>query len=170
MSQSGVNSVKGSPGVVDFIQGNTGGPVPPNADDVIFIVGSGGLTVSGNALLNTLTITPPALPTFTWNLVAIDTTLASNNGYFAVGGDAISLMLPPTSSTGDIISIALAGAASFTIIQGAGQSIQLGNLITTAGIGGSLSSTQQGDFITLICMTNNLKWFVASSVGNFTII
>lgn len=165
MSQAGVISVEGSPGVIDFIQGNTGGPVPPNALDTIFIVGSGGVSVSGNSLLNTLTITA-SIPTFTWNVISTNQTLVASNGYFCAGGSPISLLLPPVSNTGDTISVVLSGAASFAITQGAGQLIQIGNLMTTAGVGGSLSSTQQGDTLVFVCMTPNLKWYVTSSMGN----
>lgn len=42
---------------IDFIQGNTGGAVPPNFADTIFLVGSGNINVAGNAGTSTLTIT-----------------------------------------------------------------------------------------------------------------
>ena len=42
---------------IDFIQGNTGGPVGPDFTDTIFLVGSGNINVAGNPGTNTLTIT-----------------------------------------------------------------------------------------------------------------
>jgi hypothetical protein len=43
-------------GAVDFIQGNTGGPVPPNFANTIFLVGSGNINVAGNAGTSTVTL------------------------------------------------------------------------------------------------------------------
>lgn len=58
MSQAGRFEV-GNPGIADvqFIQGDTGGPVGPNGGGVIFLLGeSDVVSVSGNAGTNTLTI------------------------------------------------------------------------------------------------------------------
>jgi len=107
----------------------------------------------------------------TWNTISASQALVVGNGYFCVApGGALSLPLPAVSALGDGIEIILNGATSFTITQGAGQSVRLGNVASTAGVGGSVSSTQQGDAIKLVCMTANLVWVVASSEGNFTII
>lgn len=60
MSQSGVlNDLYFPPGfVVQSLTGNTGGAVPPNASDTIFVVGDGiTCTVAGNPGSHTLTIT-----------------------------------------------------------------------------------------------------------------
>ena len=49
MSQAGVVNVVSEPGVVDFLQGDTGGPVGPNGSSVIFLLGDGvDITTSGN--------------------------------------------------------------------------------------------------------------------------
>jgi hypothetical protein len=82
----------------------------------------------------------------------------------------LSLSLPATSAVGNVIEVSLDGATSFTITQGAGQQIRLGNVATTAGVGGSLASTQQGDSVRLVCRTANLLWNVLSSMGNPTIV
>jgi hypothetical protein len=88
-------------------------------------------------------------------------------GYFVVSpGGAVVLTLPAVSAQGDVLQIALDGATSWSIAQGAGQSILLGNVATTAGVGGSLTSTQQGDTLRLVCRTPNLRWVVVSSLGN----
>jgi len=106
-----------------------------------------------------------------WNVISASQTLAVDNGYFCVSpGGALALLLPPVSALGDEIEISLDGATSFSITQGAGQQIRLGNTSTTAGAGGSLTSTAQGDSIRMICQTADLKWNVLSVIGNPTIV
>ena len=130
------------------------------------IFGSGGVTTTGSG--NTITITSSG--EFVWNSISASQTLAVNNGYFCAGGTNLSLALPAVSSRGDEISITLDGSTSFSITQGAGQSIRIGNVATTAGVGGSITSTQQGDTVQMVCQTANLKWNVISSMGNPTIV
>lgn len=107
----------------------------------------------------------------TWSNISASQTLAVNNGYFCSSGGALSLALPATSAVGDIIEVLLCGSTSFTVTQAAGQQITLGNTSTTAGVGGSLASTQQGDAIRIICRTANLLWQVGpGSMGNLTMV
>lgn len=132
------------------------------------VVGSAGTTVSASG--NTITIGVSGSG-MTWSRITASKTLAVNNGYFCVSpGGAISLALPATSNVGDEIEIALKGATSFTITQSAGQSIEIGNQITTVGVGGSLTSTQQGDVLRMVCMNTNLTWQIMSSIGNLTVV
>lgn len=171
MSQAGQNS--SNPGGEDvlFLEGNSGGAVPPNpATGIINIIGAGGTTVVGNAGTNTLTITVAA-EGLSWNTITSSQTLAVNNGYICISpGGALSLALPAVSSLGDSIRVALNGATSFTITQSAGQSVRLGFKATTAGVGGSITSTAQGDTLELVCQTANLTWLSLSNNGNPTIV
>lgn len=168
MSQAGQNNVSNQPGIVDFIEGNTGGPVPPDASNVIFLLGQGNLSVVGDPLTNTLTIKDTGITA--WNKIFASQTLDVNNGYFCTGGGTLSLALPATSQVGDNINVSLVGSTGWSITQSAGQQIIIGNTQTTAGVGGSLSSTQQGDSITMVCLTNNLVWVVINSMGNPTVV
>ena len=103
----------------------------------------------------------------TWHVVSINQVGTANNGYvFVAPGGALTISLPAVSSVGDEFIVTLDGATSFQITQGAGQQIRLGNLATTAGVGGSITSTQQGDTLTMVCSVANLKWNVLSSMGN----
>lgn len=171
MSQAGVNNTNPTGDEVLFLEGNSGGAVPPNpSTGVINVIGSGGTTVVGNPGTNTLTITV-AGSGMTWNTITASQMLAVNNGYICISpGGALALSLPAVSALGDEITVTLDGATSFSITQGAGQSIRIGNAATTAGAGGSLTSTQQGDTITMVCHTANLKWNVISSMGNPTVV
>lgn len=106
-----------------------------------------------------------------WSTITASQTLAINHGYICISpGGALALLLPAVSAVGNIIEITLDGATSFTVTQGAGQQIRIGNTATTAGAGGSLASTQQGDSIRMVCSVANLKWNVLSSMGNPTIV
>jgi hypothetical protein len=111
--------------------------------------------------------TPPA--SFTWNSISTNQTLVASNGYFVVSG-TLSLALPASSSIGDTISVSLVDTGtSWTITQAAGQKIRLGNTSSTIGTGGSVSSTQPGDTITIVSYSSGL-WEATSSVGTFTFI
>lgn len=164
MSQAGELNFQTSPGVVDFIEGNTGGPVPPDLANTIFLLGTGSISVTGNPGTNTLTIQDTGITG--WNKISASQTLAVNMGYFCTGGGALALALPATSAVGDNIEVSLQGSTSWSITQGAGQQLIMGNQQTTAGVGGSLTSTQQGDSIRMVCLTTNLQWVVLSSMGN----
>lgn len=168
MSQAGVLRPSSAPGVVSFLEGNTGGPVPPNGANITFVVGTGDITVTGNPGTNTLTISSTGLAV--WSTISASQTLSVNSGYICNGGGTLSLLLPATSALGDIIEITLDGSAGFTVTQGAGQQIRMGNVTTTAGVGGSISSSQQGDSIRMVCQTANLKWNILSMMGNPTIV
>jgi hypothetical protein len=143
---------------------NSGTAVP--IANTLDILGAGAVTTSGAT--NVVTITVSGLTT--WMTINSSQTLAIDTGYICNGGATLSLLLPPVSKLGDMIEITLDGSAGFTITQGAGQSIRIGNSSTTAGVGGSLSSTQQGDTVRLVCQTANLKWNCLSSMGNPTVV
>ena len=171
MSQAGVNNLDSSGDLVMFLEGNSGGAVGPDpATGIVDVVGAGGVTVVGNPGTHTLTITVSG-EGMTWNTITASQMLVVNNGYICISpGGALALQLPAVSSLGDEIKIVLDGSTSFSVTQGAGQSIRLANAVTTAGAGGSLTTTQQGDTLLLVCQTANLKWNVLSSIGNLTVV
>jgi hypothetical protein len=107
----------------------------------------------------------------TWVTVSSDVpNMTVETGYFVVapGGD-ILLGLPTISSLGDILRVCLSGATSWTITQGIGQQIVMGDSMTTLGLSGGLQSTNSGDCVELVCRTPNLVWVVQSSMGNIGI-
>jgi hypothetical protein len=107
----------------------------------------------------------------TWNTVSVNTATDVNNGYICISpGGALTMSLPAASTKGDMLEITLDGATSFQVTQGAGQQIRFANSQTTAGAGGSLTTTNQGDSLRMVCQTANLKWNVLSSIGTFTVI
>lgn len=107
-----------------------------------------------------------------WNFISASLTpltMLPDNGYVCVSTGvpaAIVLPLPAVSAQGQEIDVYLDGAISWQITQGAGQSILYGNTNTTGGVGGSVTSTSQGDSIRLLCVVTNLRWVVLSGCGN----
>ncbi len=158
MSQAGGTSGSGgSGGSVNFLAGNSGGSVPPSLG-VINVVGSGGVTVTGNPGTSTLTITVSGSGV-SWNNVAgASQVMTSNNGYVANNPALVTLTLPPTSAFGDYLAIIGYGAGGWTIAQGAGQQVRIGANATTVGVTGSLSSANQYDSLELVCVVANTIW------------
>lgn len=104
-----------------------------------------------------------------WNDVTGTTqTIAVNNGYAANNAGLVTFTLPAAAALGDVFEIYAKGAGGWTIAQNAGQSIQLGNVTTTAGAGGSLSSSDVGDYVLVRCVTANTGFAVMGSMGNIT--
>jgi hypothetical protein len=95
----------------------------------------------------------------TWNdVVTTSTSMAPNNGYFANNASLVTLTLPITAALGTGLYIVGQGAGGWTIAQNTGQQIQIGNTATTSGVGGSVSSTNQFDSLTLVCSVANTTW------------
>lgn len=98
-------------------------------------------------------------------------TMAVNTGYTSDdGASLVTFTLPTTSAIGDFVEINGKGSGLYTIAQATGQQIHFGNIASTSGAGGTVSSTLQYDCIRLRCITANTIWVVVSSVGNFTIV
>jgi hypothetical protein len=137
----------------NLILGNgTGSP------GVATITGAGGTTVTfpgGNILITSSTVDTP--------LIIVTTTtqaMATNTRYVANNAALVTFTLPTTSAVGDLVAVSgdLAGGGGWTIAQNALQYMQVGQGVTTTGTGGSLSSTQSGDAITLYCFIANTAW------------
>lgn len=121
--------------------------------------------------VNSLTInsTGGGIGITTWVTISASQALAVNTGYICIApGGPLSLSLPAVSVLGDEIEITLDGSASFVITQGVGQQIRIGNLQTALGVGGTLTSSAQGDTLRMVCQMANTKWNVLSSFGNLT--
>jgi hypothetical protein len=95
---------------------------------------------------------------------------SDNHGYVNVNAGLTTITLPATSVLGTTIEILGEGAGGWTIAQNAGQNIQYGNVSTTIGAGGSLSSSNRYDTVTLKCRVANTTWSVVSSVGVLNVV
>lgn len=134
----------------------------------ITIHGTSGITTSGSG--STVTITGSGTG-ITWHTVTTSTqALVASNGYIVNNGSLCTLTLPATAAIGDTIFITGLGAGGWSIAQNSGQLIHFGSAVTTTGVGGSLSSTNQYDTITLVCSVTNTTFNVLSSIGNITFV
>lgn len=106
----------------------------------------------------------------TWSPVSTSQALVPGVGYYCTAGAALSFSLPATAAAGTQIGLCLAGATSWTITQGAGQSITVSPSTSTPGVGGSISSLTAGSNVTLLCTTANTQWTSISSQGTITVI
>jgi len=105
-----------------------------------------------------------------WEVISASQTMDPDTSYICAGGGALALLLPPTAAVGDMIGVLLAGSTSWQITQGAGQQIRYGADLTTAGAGGSITSTSQGDALSLVCIVADTEWAVVSGVGNHLVV
>lgn len=121
-------------------------------------------TINGVSFDGTANITIPAglsrvNTTGTSQSMAIDTLYIANNA-----SNIITFTLPVTAIVGSIVGVTGNGSGGWEILQNSGQSIQIGNQITTIGTGGSLVPTNQYDCIQLMCTVANTTWVMMSSV------
>jgi len=135
-----------------------------------FQAGTGISLVNASGVTGNTTISASGSGGFTWENIGASQTLEVFTGYFCSTGAALSLPLPLTSAVGDTIEVVLDGSTSWAITQSTNQRIRLGNLATTTGAGGSITSTLRGDSIRLVCQTANTFWVAVSSVGSFTFV
>lgn len=96
---------------------------------------------------------------FQWHEVSIATQMVSNNGYITSNNvSRVLLTLPTISDIGDEIAISPLGSAGWGIVQGAGQSVQIGTVTSTVGATGSVSSRTGTDSVRLVCNVVNSGW------------
>ena len=155
----------GPPGVLDTITTPDGTVVVPFANNIDFLNGTG-MNITGSGSNITFNATGGGI---TWNLVTgTSQAISPNNGYVADNGGGVTLSLPTVCPFGSVIGVTGIMSAGWTITQSAGQMIQIGDVATTIGVGGSLASTQIGDSVTMVCTTANTNFLVFSSMGNIT--
>lgn len=166
MSQAGSIGVtsKTLPGdVATSYVANVGSATP--VAHVLNVLGVGGVTTT--AFGNTIDISFSGSGT-TWNVVTSannPVTLVASNGYITKGAGVVDFVLPAAAAIGDEFRIIGYGNL-WTIAQNAGQSIRLGSVVTTIGVGGSLSASMVTDCIDMICVTANLEFYIPDSQGN----
>ena len=127
-----------------------------------------GITISNGA--GTITISSSAAG-FAWNSVAGTTqAIAEGNGYVNANAALTTFTLPATAVFGSIFAIVGQGAGLWTIAQNAGQTLILGSLASTTGVGGSVAATNANDSIEFLCTVADTTWTMRSSVGNLTVV
>ena len=105
------------------------------------------------------------------DVVSTPINLVQDVNYVTNNGAALTqFTLPLIASFGTIIEISGKSSGGWAIAQNAGQTINFGNITTTSGIGGSLASTNQYDYVKIVCVTANTIWNIIGSIGIITII
>lgn len=94
--------------------------------------------------------------------MAANTTYGCNNG-----ASLITYTLPASASAGDVFEIVGNSSGGWTLVYGSGQSIRFGSIVTTTTTG-SLSSSNRGDCVKIICIVANTTFSAYSSIGNIT--
>jgi hypothetical protein len=129
-------------------------------------------TTTGSTVTAVWTLVVSNSTILNWNNVTTPTqTMLPANGYVAASGSLVTFTLPMIAAFGTQISLIGFGSGGWTIAQNAGQNIQVGNLTSTTGIGGSVSSSLPSDSIDLICIVANTTWSPQGGPqGNLTIV
>ncbi len=148
---------------VGLLVGNTTSPVTALAAGV-----------SGDYLFQNLT-SFGSFPNFSipWNFITTTSQqMDMNCNFVANNASLVTLTLPVAASSvvGAIVRISNLGAGGFRIAQNASQTIQVGTINSTVGVGGSVSSNSTYSSIWLICTTANTTWTACVTQGNFTIV
>ncbi len=131
-----------------FLQGNTGGAVGPDGAGVIYVVGSGNITVSGNAGTNTETIT----------------LTGTTNHAVQVGNASGSLTSIPVGTDGQVLIGATGADPAFATLTSSDSSITF-----TTGPN-ALGLTVTGGTTTGKTITGNTGGALAPTAGNWNIV
>jgi hypothetical protein len=166
-----VGTGSGGEGVAT-LSDTSGTVVSPDSSGNIQLVGGPGISIVATPASNLLTISSPS-GGFKWNIVSTNFQAVAGNGYFIAGsGVPIRVTLPSTATLGDTFVLYDVTGRTFTLVQGAGQAIQVGEFISTTGVGGSVTSKNVGDSATFISVsTGSLTQFATAPYnGNFTVV
>ncbi len=110
-------------------------------------------------------------PLFAWTVVTINTNMSVNQGYIVNGGGSINLLLPATSVIGDIIEIATLGTNGCVVTQGAGQSLNIVDVTSTVGAGGTTTLQTTGGVLSgsirLLCVATDTQWKSIAGTGTW---
>ncbi len=144
--------------------GNTG-----SNPTVATLTAGTGMSISNAPGSITLNVTGSGA--FAWTVVSgTSQAMLVNNGYIPNNVGLVTLTMPSTANVGDEIDIIGHGSGGWTVAQPAGVKINLGPSGTTTGVGGSISSTNANDAVTLICTVANTNWASYSIVGIITVV
>lgn len=111
------------------------------------------------------------IPSAIWNdVITTPKALVVDQGFITDNGASlVTYTLPTTAAIGTIIEISGKSSGGWIITYTTNQIIHVGNQTTTLTTG-SLASTNQWDYVKLLCVTANVTWNVIGGVGNLTVV
>lgn len=144
-------------------------PIGSTGADPVLATLTAGTNIAITNAAGSITIAASGGASLTWSVIAVNQTAVINNGYFCNKAGTLALALPAASAVGDIIEVSnINTATGIQFTQAAGQQIFIGNTSTTLGAAGTLTSSQVGDSLKLVCGVANTFWYAVSFVGNWT--
>lgn len=144
----------------ELLVGNTGNP-----PSVATLTSGAGITVTNGA--GTISVASNA--PMTRADIAADGALSVNTSYTNTKAGLLTVTLPDGTANDEIVLIG-DGAGGWIIDQtDAAHQIFVGNTNTTLGVAGSLASTNNGDCVSIRCLSAK-TWRVFSMVGNLTVV
>jgi hypothetical protein len=176
---SGAGTTETLTGTLAIANGGTNATSMATTDGTVYFDGTRLVTTatgtSGQFLMSQGAGVAPVYATatvnlFPWTVVTGATQAISiNNGYFANNAGTCVMTLPATAAVGSVVRVAgMNNATGWQIAQNSGQTIHFGNVNTTTGATGFLSSTATYDSVELVCNIANTDWVVIYTMGNIT--
>lgn len=125
-----------------------------------------GINITDGA--GSITIASTGVGSLVWNDVSGTSQAAAvNNGYIISNAGQTTVTIPATAAEGSVFAVQGKGAAGWLLQMNTGQTCHFGSSATTSA--GSLTSTNQWDSVTIVCVTANTTFAVTSVIGNLTI-
>lgn len=162
MSQAGIINVGSSGGgVVTSFLLDDGNTAVPDAGLILVTDGSGTETALGASNQIKINVVNDGFP---WSDQAVSFAASVQNGYFCTA--ALTVTLPTVDLvTGSTVIIYVDTTDDVVIQAGAGQSIEISQ--TTSSVGGTATSTAQGNMVQLVYRISDTTWHAISSAGSF---
>jgi len=125
-----------------------------------------GISISNGS--GSITVSSSGIGSLTWNDVSGTTQAAAvNNGYIISNASQTTVTLPATAAEGSVFAVQGKGAAGWILQMNTGQVCHLGSSASSSA--GSLTSTNQWDSVSIVCVTANTTFAVTSVIGNLTV-
>lgn len=88
---------------------------------------------------------------------------AVNTKYYTLNANQTTITLPATAAFGSIVQVVGIGTNGWVLVANSGQSIRLGAIVTSTG--GSITSSNQSDTITVSCAIANTLWVAECAIS-----
>lgn len=161
MSQAGTNNTSSGPFPPTIpTQFTTDSGIAIPAANNINVFGGTGATTSGSGSTITITVKNDG---FSWSEQNVSFAAAVQNGYFC--NALLTATLPASGGLviGNSVIFFIDTASVVTIQAGAGESIQVGSVISVPG--GMTTSNSRGSILELVFKPSDLTWHTISSLG-----